>query len=81
MYLTNSLSQNISPASAKLGENVITICASTLEPYLKEAVRSMGIDMNDYAQIVASICQNETEDPEHELVTDSGDNLVCSCFM
>ncbi|PON80970.1 Tudor domain containing protein [Trema orientale] len=58
--------QNISPVSSKLGENVITMCATKLESYLKKAVALMGIDMNDYAQIVSSIYQSGTEDSDLE---------------
>ncbi|KAK7831453.1 sister chromatid cohesion protein pds5 like protein b-b [Quercus suber] len=52
--------QNVSPISWKLGEKVITNCAVKLKPYLKEAVGSMGIALDDYAQIVTSVCQSES---------------------
>ncbi|PON57276.1 Armadillo-type fold containing protein [Parasponia andersonii] len=58
--------QNISPVSSKLGENVITMCATKLESYLKKAVDLMGIDTNDYAQIVSSIYQSGTENSDLE---------------
>ncbi|XP_062089980.1 sister chromatid cohesion protein PDS5 homolog C-like isoform X2 [Humulus lupulus] len=64
--------QDKSPASSKLGEKVLTICASTLKPFLKKAVRSMGIDLNDYAQIVASICSKIKMDYKHKAVKESG---------
>jgi len=63
------LFQNVSPISWKLGEKVITNCAVKLKPYLKEAVGSMGIALDDYAQIVTSVCQSE-----------SAEHLVCFKF-
>lgn len=67
--------RNISPISRKLGENVITNCAATLEPYLMEAVKSLGINVDDYAEIVASICQNGKQDLKHKSANDVKDNL------
>ncbi|KAK9282272.1 hypothetical protein L1049_005186 [Liquidambar formosana] len=68
--------QNISPLSWKLGEKVIENCAAKLQPYLMEAVRSMGIALNDYAQIVASICQNESDTLEQHHVPGSVKQLA-----
>lgn len=81
MCLICSLFQNISPISRKLGENVITNCAATLEPYLMEAVKSLGINVDDYAEIVASICQNGKQDLKHKSANDVKDNLVGSCLV
>ncbi|KAM6586027.1 hypothetical protein CsatB_013029 [Cannabis sativa] len=52
----NKKKQNISSACLKLGETVFTMCASKLKPYIKTAVTSMKIDVNDYAPIVATLC-------------------------
>ncbi|CAK9186825.1 unnamed protein product [Ilex paraguariensis] len=50
--------QNVSPLSWKLGERVLENCAAKLKLYLPDAVKSMSLDVNEYAQIVASICQD-----------------------
>ncbi|XP_022147380.1 uncharacterized protein LOC111016321 isoform X2 [Momordica charantia] len=46
--------------SWKLGEKVISNCATKLQPYLMGAVKSLGATLDDYAPIVSSICQKET---------------------
>lgn len=71
-----SLFQDISPLSWKLGESVITNCAATLKPYLMKAVKSLGLNVDDYAQIVVSVCQNGEEDLRHKSASDAKDNLV-----
>ncbi|KAM3700167.1 hypothetical protein ACB098_05G077700 [Castanea mollissima] len=68
--------QNVSPISWKLGEKVITNCAVKLKPYLKEAVGSMGIALDDYAQIVTSVCQSESA--EHLADNRLGKRIVSS---
>lgn len=68
--------QNNSPISWKLGEEVITKCASKLTPSLREAAKSMNISLADYAPIVASICQIESGDLKHNCGSDSRGNLV-----
>lgn len=50
--------QTVSPLSWKLGQNILTHCAAKLEPYLPPAVKFMGIDLSDFAEIVFSICQD-----------------------
>ncbi|KAF7814491.1 Sister chromatid cohesion protein PDS5 [Senna tora] len=51
--------KTVSPPWA-LGEKVIRNCAIQLKPYLMQAVQSSGRDLNDYAQRVTSICQDES---------------------
>ncbi|KAJ1429183.1 Armadillo-type fold [Sesbania bispinosa] len=55
--------QTISPISWTLGEKVISNCAIKLKPYLKIAVESSGRALHEYAQIVISICQSQSESP------------------
>ncbi|KAF7814490.1 Sister chromatid cohesion protein like [Senna tora] len=50
----------ISPHSWALAKNVIRKCATQLKPYLMQAVQSSGRDLNDYDEIVASICPDES---------------------
>ncbi|KAK7255137.1 hypothetical protein RIF29_28541 [Crotalaria pallida] len=53
--------QTVSPISWTLGEKVIANCAVKLKPYLMKAVESSGRTLDDYAQIVTSICQKGSE--------------------
>lgn len=59
-------SQTITPTSWTLGENVITNCAVKLKPYLIKAVESSGRALDEYAQIVTSICHNGPESRQHD---------------
>ncbi|KAJ6694909.1 TRANSCRIPTIONAL REGULATOR [Salix koriyanagi] len=52
--------QSFSPIAWKLGERVITNCAAKIKPYLKEAMQSAGIPLDEYAPIVVSIFQDES---------------------
>ncbi|MED6119475.1 hypothetical protein PIB30_117765 [Stylosanthes scabra] len=58
--------QTISPTSWTLAEKVVTNCAVKLKPYLSRAVESSGRALNEYAEIVTSICQNESESSRHD---------------
>ncbi|KAJ6388104.1 hypothetical protein OIU77_026637 [Salix suchowensis] len=49
----NKQNQSFSPIAWKLGERVITNCAAKIKPYLKEAMQSAGIPLDEYAPIVA----------------------------
>ncbi|KAG2379715.1 Protein EMSY-LIKE 4 [Vigna angularis] len=56
--------RTVSPMSGTLGEKVIRNCTAKLKPYLMKAVESSGRAINEYAQIVTDICQNESESPQ-----------------
>ncbi|XP_061342479.1 sister chromatid cohesion protein PDS5 homolog E-like [Gastrolobium bilobum] len=56
--------QTISPCSWTLGEKVINNCAVRLKPNLMKEMESSGRALNEYAQIVTSICQNDSETPQ-----------------
>ncbi|XP_016175759.1 muscle M-line assembly protein unc-89 [Arachis ipaensis] len=58
--------QTISPTSWSLAEKVVTNSSVKLKPYLLRAVESSGRALNEYAQIVTSICQNESESSRHD---------------
>ncbi|KAK1363988.1 hypothetical protein POM88_039549 [Heracleum sosnowskyi] len=49
--------QNISPLSWEFGQKVLKNCADILRYDIPRAVNSIGIALNDFAEIVASICQ------------------------
>lgn len=60
--------QDISPISWELGKKVFENCATKLQRYLREAVKAMNLDFDDYAEIVAFICRE----------TSNENNMVCS---
>ncbi|XVE89162.1 hypothetical protein DITRI_Ditri19aG0128500 [Diplodiscus trichospermus] len=68
--------QKILPISAKLGEKVFANCAHKIKPYLMEAVHSMGIALDEYSPIIASICKSEFDNLDYSHVNKSGDHLV-----
>ncbi|XP_022953544.1 uncharacterized protein LOC111456055 isoform X1 [Cucurbita moschata] len=47
--------------SWKLGERVMTNCATKLQPCLMGTFQSIGASLDDYAPIVVSICRNGTD--------------------
>ncbi|KAG8656170.1 hypothetical protein MANES_04G103300v8 [Manihot esculenta] len=61
---------------SQLGEKVIANCAAKLNPCLKEAVQSIGIPLDEYAPIVASICQDESLSLQQNHLNGSGDDLA-----
>ncbi|XP_073053768.1 sister chromatid cohesion protein PDS5 homolog D-like [Primulina eburnea] len=50
--------KNISKMSWDLGNTVFKNCSAKLQPFLIEMVKSLNLDVNDYAEIVASICED-----------------------
>ncbi|KAJ4833223.1 hypothetical protein Tsubulata_043280 [Turnera subulata] len=57
--------EEILPVARRLAEKVLECCAAKVIPYLINAVRSLGIHLNKYSDIVASICEI-AEDDAHE---------------
>lgn len=47
-----------------MGERVLENCATKLKPYLVEAVKSLEISLDDYSTVLASICQDTSDDLE-----------------
>ncbi|KAJ6341212.1 hypothetical protein OIU78_009396 [Salix suchowensis] len=70
--------QSISHIAQELGERVITNSATKLKPYLKEAVQSTGILLDEYAPIVASIFQDDTCTLKDDYSNRSGEHLGLS---
>ena len=75
------LFQSFSPIAWKLGERVITNCAAKIKPYLKEAMQSAGIPLDEYAPIVASIFQDESHTLKCDYSNHTREPLVCYFFM
>ncbi|GAB4854689.1 hypothetical protein Ancab_023273 [Ancistrocladus abbreviatus] len=48
--------QEVLPVARKLGAKVLENCAAKLKPYLAQAVKSMGIPLDGYSEVVARIC-------------------------
>ncbi|KAL6495811.1 hypothetical protein OROGR_030374 [Orobanche gracilis] len=48
--------KEISPISWELGKKVFEKCAAKLQPYLREAVTPLNLKVDDYAEIIASLC-------------------------
>lgn len=60
--------QDASPISWELGKKVFENCAAKLQSCLRGAVKTMNLEFDDFAEIVACICH----DTFHE------SNTVCS---
>ncbi|KAL7114306.1 hypothetical protein ACP275_04G112200 [Erythranthe tilingii] len=67
--------KNVSPVSWELGKAVFEKCSTKLQPYLKEAVKKMNLEVNDYAEIVVSLCTNENMLEEETAAALSGDGV------
>ncbi|KAE9586440.1 hypothetical protein Lalb_Chr24g0402031 [Lupinus albus] len=50
--------EEVLPIAKKLVENVLESCATKLKPYLVQAVNTLGISLNDYSNVLASICHD-----------------------
>ncbi|KAL4584607.1 hypothetical protein LXL04_009211 [Taraxacum kok-saghyz] len=53
--------QNLSPAPWKLAEKVLRNCYNTLKPYSSTLIELIEADADEYAEIVATLCQNDYE--------------------
>ncbi|XP_073056323.1 sister chromatid cohesion protein PDS5 homolog D-like isoform X2 [Primulina eburnea] len=51
--------KNISPMSWELGNTVFKNCSDKLQRPLKKTVRAKNLDVAEYADIIASLCQGE----------------------
>ncbi|XP_057957797.1 sister chromatid cohesion protein PDS5 homolog C-like isoform X2 [Malania oleifera] len=66
--------EEILPIARKLGKKVLKNCADKLKPYLIQAVKSLGIFLEDYSKVVASICLEKSGAVEEGDVNVSGEN-------
>ncbi|KAK1381038.1 hypothetical protein POM88_027782 [Heracleum sosnowskyi] len=57
--------EEISTSARKLGESVLAKCAIKLESYLKIAVKLLGLPLDGYSEIVATICSEVNGVVEH----------------
>ncbi|KAL5071500.1 hypothetical protein RYX36_022387 [Vicia faba] len=49
------------PIARKLGERVLESCATRLKPYLMQAVNTLGISLDDYSDVLASLCNDSSD--------------------
>ena len=55
------LVQNVAPVSFKLAVNTLKNCSADLKTYLPEAVGSLDVPIEDYAEVVVSLFQEATQ--------------------
>ncbi|XP_022892679.1 neurofilament heavy polypeptide-like [Olea europaea var. sylvestris] len=69
-------SEELLPVAMKLGERVFEKCGVKLKPYLTRTVKSLGISLDDYSEVVASICKDADGPVGHSSDSTHGDQLV-----
>ncbi|KAM6575624.1 hypothetical protein CsatA_023951 [Cannabis sativa] len=68
--------KDVLPIARKLGERVLEICAAKLKPYLVQAVKDLGVSLDDYSKIVSTICQDADDgNVEQNKVQASDENM------
>jgi nitrate reductase NapE component len=68
--------QEALPVAQKLGEKVLETCATKVKPYLIQAVKSLGVSLDDYSDIVGSLCQEISGSIEQKDVHAGDENKV-----
>ncbi|CAH8321404.1 unnamed protein product [Eruca vesicaria subsp. sativa] len=73
--------QDVSPTASGLVEKVLSSCASTLRPYIMEALKSTGTSLEMYSPVVLSIGQSEAATTETQIVvnpkeTEAGEKTI-----
>ena len=61
----------------RLAEKVIANCGTKLKPYLVDKFNSTGVPLSDYCDIVASVCQGNSDDFDQDGLEASNEHLVC----
>ncbi|KAG4383412.1 hypothetical protein GLYMA_13G081350v4 [Glycine max] len=51
--------EEVLPIARRLAESVLESCATILRPYLKQVVNTLGISLDDYSDVLVSICQEK----------------------
>ncbi|CAI9759700.1 unnamed protein product [Fraxinus pennsylvanica] len=69
-------SEELLPVAIKLGERVFEKCGAKLKPYLTRIVKSLAISLDDYSEVVASICKEADGPVGHSSDSTHGDQLV-----
>ncbi|XP_020583977.1 uncharacterized protein LOC110027049 isoform X2 [Phalaenopsis equestris] len=63
--------KGVIPVACRLAEKVISNCLMKLKPYILVAVQSMGTCLDDFGDIIASICKDSFVTPEHNKADDN----------
>lgn len=63
--LTDVHQQDVTPVARKLAERVIQNSTDKLKPYLRQVVTSLGTSLDDYSEVVASVCPEHTDTTGH----------------
>lgn len=58
--------EEIPTAAKKLGGNVLAKCAGKLKPYLRQAVKVLGLPLDGYSEIVSTICNSPDGEAEQK---------------
>ncbi|KAL7120103.1 hypothetical protein ACP275_02G102700 [Erythranthe tilingii] len=69
--------QNVTPASFQLAEDTFKNCSNALKEHLPKAAKSLGIPVEDYAEVVASLLQGATQGEKTMDVEHIGVNATC----
>ncbi|KAL0397146.1 UNVERIFIED_CONTAM: hypothetical protein Scaly_0163000 [Sesamum calycinum] len=72
--------KNISPSSWELGKTIFEGCGTKLQPYLREAVTTLNLNVDDYAPIVASLYQ-DTSNVENMELLDVAFPWAINCYL
>ncbi|XP_062097335.1 sister chromatid cohesion protein PDS5 homolog C isoform X2 [Humulus lupulus] len=68
--------EDVLPIARKLGERVLEICAAKVKPYLVQAVKDLGISLDDYSKVLSTICQDAEAAVEQNEVQASDENMA-----
>lgn len=68
--------QEVLPIARRLGEKVLESSATRLKPYLVQAVDALGLSLDDYDDVLASICQDTSGNLDQNDVCATSDNVV-----
>ncbi|KAL9363527.1 hypothetical protein Peur_046312 [Populus x canadensis] len=68
--------EEVLPVARRLGEEVLESCAVKVKPYLIQTVKSLGVSLDDYSDIVGSICQEISGSVEQNDVLAGDENKV-----
>ncbi|KAL9156418.1 hypothetical protein ABFS82_09G075600 [Erythranthe guttata] len=68
--------QNVTPASFQLAEGTFKNCSSALKEHLPKAAKSLGIPIEDYAEVVASLLQGATQG-EKNMDVERNEDATC----
>lgn len=81
LLLTILTYSQVPQVSRRLSEHVLGNCASKLKTYLTEAVKSTGVSLDKYSNIVASICEGTFDAMQIDQVVENDKEVsLLICF-